>query len=97
MRKRGGSQLDSSNLLRSESTVLSDLWERCEARTRFAVGGSAFVVDDIGDLAIIPKAHGDHVVEADVGVCGNFDGAGEHDVRGGGRRCRCRDPRLRGW
>jgi hypothetical protein len=44
------------------------------------VGGAAFVVDDVGDFAEVIEGYGDHVVEADAGCNGNFDGARERDV-----------------
>src|ERR1700755_3296631 len=42
--------------------------------------GSADVIDHVADLAKPAEGDGDHVVEADVWVGGNFDGAGKHDV-----------------
>ena len=44
-------------------------------------GGSAGVVDDVADLALVVEGDGDHVVKAHVGVDGDLDGAGKDDVR----------------
>ena len=41
------------------------------------VGGAAFVVDHVGDFAVIVEGDGDHVVEANTGCDGNLDGARE--------------------
>ena len=43
-------------------------------------GGAAGAVDDITDLAEAAEGDGDHVVEADIWVGGNFDGTVENDV-----------------
>jgi hypothetical protein len=42
--------------------------------------GAAGTVDDVADFAEAAERDGDHVVEADVWVGGNFDGTAEHDV-----------------
>jgi hypothetical protein len=59
------------------------LWEGCDFRCD-AVGGegggTAVVVDDVADFAFVAESDGDHIVKADVGVGGDFDGAGEPDV-----------------
>jgi len=44
-------------------------------------GGAASVVDDVADFTFVVERDGDHVMEAYVGVAGDFDGASEDDVR----------------
>src|ERR1700726_2204216 len=43
-------------------------------------GGAAGAVDDIADFAETAESDGDHVVKANVGGGGNFDGTAEHTV-----------------
>ena len=58
------------------------LWEARDfgGDSRRGSGGTAGVVDNVADLAEPAESDGDHVVEADVWVGGNFDGTAEHDV-----------------
>ena len=42
--------------------------------------GAAFVVDDVGDFAEVVEGDGDHVMEADAGRDGDFNGARQRDV-----------------
>ena len=53
-----------------------DLW----GDARGGCGGAAGGVDDVADLAEATEGDGDHVMEADVWVGGNFDGTAEDDV-----------------
>ena len=61
---------------------LALLWEACDfwSDSWGGRGGAAGAVDDVADFAELAEGDGDHVVEADVWIGGNFDGAGEHDV-----------------
>ena len=44
-------------------------------------GGAADAIDDVADFALVIECDRDHVMKADVGVDGDFDGASEYDVR----------------
>src|ERR1700733_1398262 len=60
------------------------LWKLRDLRVytmRRERGRSAFVVNDIGNLALVVQSHGDHVVQSYPRRVRNLDGPRQHDVR----------------
>src|SRR5882757_10233041 len=43
--------------------------------------GAAAVVDDVTDFSLVAEGDSDHVVQANVGIDRDLDGASEHDIR----------------